>query len=121
MSSSSNDTLRKVRKALRKYPQLTLSIEGHTDDVGKGSEILFCLKTEHWLLKNGSLKKELRRKDISSIGFGPDKPVGDNETEEGRTENRRVEMLYRMNVTDDETDRADGKDKNAQENSDTER
>ena len=76
------------------------------------------LKTEHWPLKNGSSKK-IEKEATSSIGFGPDKPVGDNETEEGR---KKIggRMLYRMNVTDDETDRTDGKDK-MHENSEIQR
>jgi outer membrane protein OmpA-like peptidoglycan-associated protein len=119
LSSSSNDTLRKVRKALRKYPQLTLSIEGHTDDVGKRERNIVlsedrALAVEEWLLKKG-----IEKERISSVGFGPDNPMGDNETEEGRTENRRVEMLYRMNVTDSDTDSTDGIEGNEQENNET--
>ena len=36
------------------------------------------------------LKKGIEKSRISSIGYGPDKPIADNETDEGRTENRRV-------------------------------
>ena len=119
LSSSSNDTLRKVRKALLKYPQLTLSIEGHTDDVGKRERNIVlsedrALAVEEWLLKKG-----IEKERISSVGYGPDKPIGDNETEKGRTENRRVEMLYRMNITDGDTENTAEKEGNEQENNET--
>ena len=40
-----------------------------------------------WLVKNGVDKARL-----TSAGFGPDKPLADNETEDGRYKNRRVEF-----------------------------
>ena len=96
-----------------------MSIEGHTDDVGKRERNIVlsedrALAVEEWLLKKG-----IEKERISSIGFGPDKPIGDNETEEGRTENRRVEMLYRMNITDVDTDNTDENEGNEQENNKT--
>jgi outer membrane protein OmpA-like peptidoglycan-associated protein len=40
-----------------------------------------------WLTKNGIDKARL-----TSQGFGPDRPIADNTTEEGRRNNRRVEF-----------------------------
>ena len=40
-----------------------------------------------WLVEHG-----IEAKRLSSQGFGPDKPIDDNDTDEGRQNNRRVEF-----------------------------
>ncbi len=44
-----------------------------------------------WLIGKGVDKNKL-----SSEGFGQDRPIGDNKTDEGRKENRRVEFHVEM-------------------------
>ena len=102
ISPNFNPVLQDVVTVVNQYEKTVLLIEGHTDDVGKRERNIVlsedrAVAVEEWLLKKG-----IEKERISSVGYGPDKPIGDNETEEGRTENRRVEMLYRMNVTDDD-------------------
>jgi outer membrane protein OmpA-like peptidoglycan-associated protein len=39
------------------------------------------------------VKNDIDGKRLSAVGYGQDKPVADNRTEEGRAKNRRVELV----------------------------
>lgn len=82
-----------IARLLKNNPGLKLSVEGHTDNSGdakrnkvlsegRAATIVTALKTAG--IAAGRLK---------SAGFGADKPVADNRTEEGRASNRRVELV----------------------------
>lgn len=91
-----NDELAKVAAYLKKYPETTVTIEGHTDSVGgeKYNQKLSEQRAE-------SVKKYLVAKlgadasRISTKGYGLSKPVADNKTKEGKQKNRRIEAIFR--------------------------
>ncbi|MDD9938789.1 MAG: OmpA family protein, partial [Myxococcales bacterium] len=91
--SESEDVLQAVRKILEEHPQITrISIEGHTDNVGKAAynkrlSDRRAAAVVKWLVDHGIGKKRLRSK-----GFGLERPIADNDSEEGRQQNRRVEF-----------------------------
>jgi len=67
-----------------------VQISGHTDNSGAADYKLSekrALSVYNYLVKSGIDKKRL-----STKGFGPDKPVASNETDEGRQQNRRIEF-----------------------------
>jgi outer membrane protein OmpA-like peptidoglycan-associated protein len=89
---TSYEELNELAKLLKQKPDWKLLIEGHTDNVGSKT-------TNTTLSKNraNAVKTYLVSKGIPSTNFvvkyyGSDKPIGDNNTEEGRQRNRRVEM-----------------------------
>jgi chemotaxis protein MotB len=74
-----------------------ISIEGHTDNVPIRTEFirsnwdlssLRALSVLYYFINSGISPDRL-----SATGFGEYKPVADNETEEGRAKNRRVEII----------------------------
>jgi outer membrane protein OmpA-like peptidoglycan-associated protein len=67
-------------------------IEGHTDNVGKRESNLTLSKNRANAVKTYLMKKGVSEKKLKTLWFGPDKPIGDNKTDEGRQKNRRVEM-----------------------------
>ena len=70
-----------------------LRIEGHTDNVGS-DEVNQRLSIERALAVADFLSQHgLPRERITTEGLGPRKPIADNEDEEGRAQNRRVEIL----------------------------
>lgn len=89
----SDDVLRAVLQVLKEHPEISLlSIEGHTDNRGSSwlnrkLSIERAASVAAWLIEQG-----IDPSRLSSAGFGPDKPVDDNKTEEGRQNNRRVEF-----------------------------
>jgi outer membrane protein OmpA-like peptidoglycan-associated protein len=78
---------------LTENPSLNITINGHTDNVGKPTDNL-RLSTQraqavtNFLLKNGIAKNRLKTK-----GLGALKPIANNKTEVGRAQNRRTEII----------------------------
>jgi outer membrane protein OmpA-like peptidoglycan-associated protein len=86
--------LRKAVAFVKKYPDANIKIEGHTDSIGteEYNQKLSEQRAEavqNYLVQKGACQ----RANISSAGYGELRPVADNETEEGRAENRRVDIL----------------------------
>jgi outer membrane protein OmpA-like peptidoglycan-associated protein len=81
-----------IAKMLQSQPELKITIEGHTDDVGGEND-------NQKLSENRAKSVELAITDegidtlrLKSIGYGESKPIAENTTEEGRAKNRRVEI-----------------------------
>jgi OmpA-OmpF porin, OOP family len=89
----SQDVLEAVLAILKDHPEIKgLSIEGYSDSVGPAERNKQLSKQRanavlKWLVAHGIDEKILR-----SSGFGPEKPIDTNETNEGRANNRRVEF-----------------------------
>lgn len=92
----SHSSLDSLVELLKKHPVLNLKIEGHTDNVGevKYNQTLSEKRAgavRAYLISAGI--KDASR--VQSTGYGQQKPVSDNLTNEGRAKNRRVELkLY---------------------------
>jgi len=88
--------LRRVADYLKKYPETTVTIEGHTDNVG-GKAYNQRLSER----RAESVKRYLVEKlgadasKISTVGYGFSRPIADNKTPEGRQQNRRVDAVFR--------------------------
>lgn len=87
------DVLDSIGQFLLLSPTLEARVSGHTDNVGtEGYNIeLSTMRAEvvaEYLINQG-----VKGDQITFDGFGSSKPIGENETEEGRSKNRRVEIL----------------------------
>lgn len=86
-------TLRDVSQIIAGYPGRPVRIEGHTDSIAS-DEYNQKLSEQRaksvvdWLVSSGSDRARLQ-----AAGLGETKPVGANETAEGRQKNRRVEVV----------------------------
>lgn len=72
---------------------LKISIEGHTDNVGDAAGNKKLSNDRARSVMNALIAKGIDKTRLSSIGWGQEKPVSDNRTEEGRAKNRRVEIV----------------------------
>jgi hypothetical protein len=85
--------IEEINKLLAADGALKLSIEGHTDSTG-GADRNRELATARARTVLGALVGlGVDASRLSSKGFGPDKPIADNATDEGRAKNRRVELV----------------------------
>lgn len=91
--SSSQKVLDEFIVFLNDHPTMTISIEGHTDNVGSDEFNLILSENRakavyNYLVNNGIDADRLQYK-----GFGKTTPIATNETEEGRAMNRRTEFV----------------------------
>lgn len=83
----------KLSGILLMMPDLTLRIEGHTDSIGT-KEYNQRLSEQRAGSVYGLLGTlGVTEKRMQTVGFGFDRPVADNSTDEGRAKNRRVEII----------------------------
>lgn len=88
----SKTELNKVVDLMRMYPKIEIELSGHTSSEGetKMNKQLSLRRVEScrkFLSENG-----ISEDRISVIGYGPDKPIAPNDTEQNRAVNRRVEL-----------------------------
>ena len=69
-----------------------VEISGHTSNTGSRERNLYLSKNRAEAVKKYLVKKGLSPKMFVCIGYGPDLPIADNDTQEGQSENRRVEF-----------------------------
>ncbi len=77
---------------LTNHPEMHLTIEGYTDNVGKAESNMLLSQKRADAVKSYLVKKGIPENRITTTGFGMQKPKADNGTPEGRAINRRVEL-----------------------------
>lgn len=78
--------------ALRKVGDQQVQVIGHTDSVG-AREANVALSLQRAIAVKAYLEQHgVAADNLSVQGFGPDRPVADNATDEGRARNRRIEF-----------------------------
>jgi len=98
---SERDSLRILSDLLKQYPNLSLTIYGHTDWVGsvKYNEGLGARRIQAVLdtLANYGIDKA-RMNAWTRTSYGECQPIANNKTKEGRALNRRVEVFDSQNA-----------------------
>lgn len=77
---------------LQKNPEMKVEVDGHTDNVGSAAYNMKLSERRAKAVKDYAVNKGIDSKRISVKGFGLTKPATSNDTEEGRAQNRRVEL-----------------------------
>lgn len=86
--------LDEVARTLRQHPELSrVRVEGHTDNVGTPAYNLSLSQRRALAVQQYLLKKGVTEGRVSSVGFGQSQPIADNESEDGRAQNRRVTFV----------------------------
>ena len=88
------DELTRLSAHLKKHPTYNISIRGHTDNYGTDdyNDVLAINRAQsvvNWLINEGEVAPER----IEFSGAGSYEPIADNETDYGRSLNRRVEFI----------------------------
>lgn len=84
-----------IGKLLDADATLNLSIEGHTDDTGTAAHNLQLSTARARSVLGALVGLGIDPARLGSKGYGQDKPIADNGTDEGRAKNRRVELVKR--------------------------
>ena len=86
-------SLAKVSGILQAYPGLKLQVEGYTDSVGGDDYNQKLSENRADAVRDFLITQGVQPDNITSTGFGKAKPVADNDTAQGRAQNRRVQLV----------------------------
>lgn len=89
----SQPIVEQIVEMLKQNPDLKISVEGHTDNVGSDKSNQTLSESRAKSVMNALISGGIEKSRLSSKGWGATKPVGDNSTEDGRYKNRRVEIV----------------------------
>jgi outer membrane protein OmpA-like peptidoglycan-associated protein len=105
LGANAATNLDKLINVLNKYPDTDIQILGHTDNKGT-DEYNQGLSERRATSVSGYLKNHgISSSRVSTKGMGENDPIASNDTEEGRSQNRRVEFV----ITANEKMKADAK------------
>jgi len=91
----SQNIIHQIVAMMKDNPDLRIGVEGHTDNVGNPKSNQTLSEDRAKAVVAAIEKEGIDPKRLSAAGFGQDKPIADNKTEEGRAKNRRVELVKR--------------------------
>ena len=83
----------KVAIFMRKYPETTAVIEGHSDEVGTTADNMELSLRRAESVVNYLVAHGIARSRLKAVGFGETRPIADNRTEAGKRMNRRVDAI----------------------------
>ena len=89
----SNAVLDELAALLKKDAALNLKINGHTDNVGAKAANLALSRSRAAAVKAALVSRGVAAGRLTAEGYGDTRPVADNSAEEGRRQNRRVELV----------------------------
>jgi OOP family OmpA-OmpF porin len=92
VKKESEKYLDEVVEMMRKFPQMIIQINGHTDNIGKDEYNQTLSEQRAKSVSDYLVRKGVKSDRLKGIGFGSLLPIDTNDTEEGRARNRRVEI-----------------------------
>jgi len=84
--------LDQVVQVLEDYSTMRISIEGHTDNVGKEAANLTLSQHRAEAVRDYLVAKGISPARLEAVGFGQTKPIASNKTPRGKGQNRRTEL-----------------------------
>jgi len=85
--------IEQIAALLKAHPELKVSIEGHTDNVGTAQSNKALSTQRAKSVMNATVQKGIAATRLTALGWGQEKPLADNRSEEGKAKNRRVEIV----------------------------
>jgi OmpA-OmpF porin, OOP family len=93
IKAESQKIIDEMAAMLTSNPALKISIEGHTDNVGSAASNKTLSEKRAQAVMSALVAKGIAKDRLSSKGWGQEKPVADNTSEDGKAKNRRVEIV----------------------------
>jgi outer membrane protein OmpA-like peptidoglycan-associated protein len=93
LSPESVPTLNDLVDILKAYPSVQVKLEGFTDNVGDAAENKKLSLARAETTKEIMVTSGIEAQRITTAGYGDEKPIASNDSEEGRAKNRRLELV----------------------------
>ena len=93
LQPSSQEQLANIAAILKAYPNAHVKIGGYTDNTGDAAANVALSDARAKNVMDALVAAGVDPSRLESKGYGDQYPVGDNATEEGRAQNRRIALL----------------------------
>jgi outer membrane protein OmpA-like peptidoglycan-associated protein len=97
LNDKSRTELAKLAVILNKYPDTNILLEGHTDATGSDEHNLELSRERAQAVANYLSGQQVMATRFTIMGYGESQPIASNDTVDGRTQNRRVEVAIYAN------------------------
>ncbi|MBS9405566.1 OmpA family protein [Halomonas sp. TRM85114] len=92
LRTAAESELNQVARALRQSPEVRVVIAGHTDSIGTAEYNRDLSQRRAESVATYLQSRGIDGNRMRTIGYGEDRPVATNDTDAGRSQNRRVEI-----------------------------
>jgi|SRR5271157_365461 len=93
LTPESNATVTNLIAIMKCYPTMQVQLEGHTDSTGDAAANKQLSIDRANAIRDLLVQGGVDTSRITTAGYGADKPIASNDTEEGRAKNRRTELV----------------------------
>lgn len=93
LTPQSNTTVTNVSKIMACYPNMKVELDGHTDNTGNPDANKMLSENRADAVKSLLVQSGIDPQRITTQGFGDERPIASNDTDEGRARNRRTELV----------------------------
>ena len=90
--SDARPILDEAIRTLQEERHIRVSVEGHTDAIGSDAYNQRLSERRAGSVADYLSRGGISRSRMSTIGYGESRPVASNDTDDGRAQNRRVEL-----------------------------
>ncbi|WKN30035.1 OmpA family protein [Porifericola rhodea] len=97
LRESTKEDLKQMAETLKKYEDTNILIEGHTDSSGSDSYNQQLSEKRAGSVSEYLLSLGVSSSRLTTKGYGEEQPIADNDTANGRQQNRRVEVAIYAN------------------------
>lgn len=92
LKPESQEQLQNIAEILKAYPKVSIKLGGYTDNTGDPQANLKLSQQRADTVMADLVKLGVDASRLEAEGYGQEHPVADNSTEEGRAQNRRIDM-----------------------------
>lgn len=92
ITAEGEEVVKEITVALQKDTQLTIAIEGHTDNVGDATHNKKLSEARAQAVRTALIEQKIDAHRLTAQGFGAERPLVANDSEENKAKNRRVEL-----------------------------
>jgi outer membrane protein OmpA-like peptidoglycan-associated protein len=93
LKPEAREKLAKVSGILLAYPDLKVQVEGYTDNIGSDDYNQKLSEERADGVRDYLVTQSVQDGNVTAKGFGKTHPIADNSTNQGRAQNRRVELV----------------------------